>query len=44
MERHGITLGEIAHGCGQLAVGTAELGNDDLRQFGIGLCDFYRVL
>lgn len=38
------TATEIAHRCGQFSVGTSELTDDDLCNFRIGLCDFYRIL
>ena len=37
-------LGEIAHGGGELAVGAAELLEQQRRQRGIGLADAHRVL
>ncbi len=41
---HCIALVEVSHGCAQFAVRSAKLGDNDLRQFGIGIRDFYGVL
>lgn len=42
--RHGKTLGEVAHGCSNLAVGATVLTHDELCQFGVWRGDVNRIL
>ena len=42
--RHGVTLMQVAHRGGELTVGPAELGYDDLSQLGVGVLDLDGIL
>ena len=44
LHRHGVPLGQIAHGRRELTVGTAVLTDDELGRLGAGFRNFYRIL